>query len=91
MDSIKNIVSGVIGQMASGDGGHFKDIQAAWVKISKDQESWASDFKDGSLTISAKTSMRLVRLNLDRESLLKALQKEFPSVKKICFKVGRAL
>jgi len=88
MDSIKNIVSGVIGRMSSGDGGHFKDIQAAWAKISKDQQSMVADFKDGCVTISAKTSLRLVRLNLNRESLLKELQKEFPSIVKIRFKVA---
>ena len=39
MDSIKNIVSGVIERMSSGNGVSFKDIQAAWAKISKDQAS----------------------------------------------------
>ena len=88
MDSIKNIVSGVMGQMSSGKGGHFKDIQAAWEKISKDQGSRVADFKEGCITINADSSMRLVRLNLNRESLLKELQKEFPSIVKINFKVG---
>ena len=88
MDTIKNIVSQVIGQMASGDGGHFKDIQALWEKISKDQGSRIADVKDGCVTIYADSSMRLVRLNLNRESLLKELQKEFPSIVKISFKAG---
>ncbi len=87
MEPIKNIVSGVIGRMSSGDGGHFKGIQEAWVKISKDQGSRVADFKDGCVTISADSSMRLVRLNLNRESLLKELRKEFPSIVKIRFKV----
>ena len=78
MDTIKNIVSGVIGRMSSGNGVSFQDIQAAWAKISKEQESRVADFKDGCVTISAKNSLRLVRLNLNRESLLKELQKEFP-------------
>ena len=88
MEPIKNIVSGIIGRMSSGNGGAFQDIQVLWVKISKEQESRIADFKDGCVTISAKDSLRLVRLNLNRESLLKELQKEFPSIKKICFKVG---
>lgn len=88
MDPIKNIVSDVIGRMSSGHGRSLADIQEIWVKISRDQESRVTDFKDGCLTISAKTSMRLVRLNLGREGLLKELQKEFPSIKKISFKVG---
>jgi len=88
MDSIKNIVSGVIGKMSSGTGGTFVDIQSAWSRISKDKASRITDFKDGSLTIIADSSMRLVKLNLNRESLLKELQKEFPSIVKIIFKVG---
>jgi hypothetical protein len=88
MDSIKNIVSDVIGRMSSGEGGLFKDIQAAWVKISKDQGSRVADFKDGCVTITADSSLRLVRLNLNRAGLLKELQKEFPSIVRISFKVG---
>ena len=89
MEPIKNIVSGVMGRMSSGNGGTFQDIQASWVKISKDQGSRIADFKDGCVTVSAKTSLRLVRLNLNRESLLKELRKEFPSIMKINFKVGQ--
>ena len=88
MDSIKNIISGVMGQMSSGNGGTFQDIQAAWTKISKDQGSRVVDFKEGCMMISADSSMRLVKLNLNRESLLKELQKDFPSIVKISFKVG---
>ena len=88
MDSIKNIVSGVIGKMSSGTGGTFVDIQSAWSRISKDKASRITDFKDGSLTIIADSSMRLVKLNLNREALLKELQKNFPSIVKINFKVG---
>jgi hypothetical protein len=88
MDPIKNIVSEVIGRMSSGKGGAFEDIQAAWVKISRDQGSRVADIKDGCVTISADSSLRLVRLNLNREILLKELQREFPSIVKISFKVG---
>jgi len=88
MDNIKNIVSGVLEKMSSGAGGAFYDIQAAWVKISKDQGSRVVDIKDGCLKISADSSMRLVKLNLNREALLKEIQKEFPSIVKISFKVG---
>ena len=87
MDSIKNIVSGVIGRMSSGTGGSFQDIQAVWARISKEQNSRVSDFKDGCVTINADSSMHLVKLNLNREDLLKELQKEFPSIVKISFKV----
>ena len=87
MDSIKNIVSGVMGRMSSGTGGDLQNIQASWERISKDKGSRITDFKNGCVTISADSSMRIVRLNLNRESLLKELKKEFPSILKISFKV----
>jgi hypothetical protein len=88
MESIKNIVSSVIGRMSSSTGGTFADIQEAWVRISKDNGSRVADFKQGCVVINADSSMRLVGLNLNRERLLKELQKEFPSIVKISFKVG---
>ncbi len=89
MDSIKNIVAGVIGRMSSSKGGSCQDIQTAWERISQDKESRVTDFKDGCVIINANSSMRLFKLNLNRESLLKELQKEFPSIVKISFKVGQ--
>jgi len=88
MDSIKDIVSGVMGKMSSGNKGTFADIQAAWTRISKDQGSRVADFKDGCLIINADSSMRLVKLNLNREGLLKELQKDFPLIVRISFKVN---
>ena len=88
MDPIKDIVGGVMGRLSSGNGTSTQEIQMMWAKVSKDSNSKVTDFKDGCLTISADSSMRLVKFNLNRELLLKELQKEFPSVKKISFKVG---
>jgi hypothetical protein len=88
VDEIKNIVSQVIGRMASHQGEAFQDIQKAWEKIAGAKGSRVAEFKDGSLTIYADTSMRMVRLNLNKQSLLQQLNQEFPSIKKICFKVG---
>jgi len=88
MDPIKDIISEVMGRMSSSTGGSFYNIQAVWAKISKDQGSKVVDFKDGCVIICADSSLRLVKLNLNREVLLKELQKEFPSIIRINFKVG---
>ena len=45
-------------------------------------------YTEGCVTITADSSLRLVKLNLNRDSLLKELQKEFPSIVRINFKVG---
>ena len=88
MENIKNIVSSVIGRMSSGSGVSPKEIQAAWARISTDSSSRVADYKDGCVVISAGSSMRLTRFNLNRENLLKELQKEFPSIVRISFKVA---
>lgn len=88
MDSIKDIVSGIIGRLSS-TSGSLGEIQAAWERVSKDKGTRVSEFKQGCLTVSADSSMRLVKLNLNREVFLKELQKEFPAVIKLSFRVGR--
>ena len=88
MDPIKNIVAEVIGRMSSQQGASFQNIQQAWMRISGGKGSRVADLQDGCVTIYADTSMRMVRLNLNRQSLLQQLNQEFPSIKKICFKVG---
>jgi hypothetical protein len=88
MDTIKNVVSQVMGRMSGAAGGEFQDIQSAWAKIAKDPQSRVTGFKDGCVVINADSSMRLFRLNLNRESLLRELHKEFPSIVKISFKAG---
>ncbi len=87
MDPIKDIIADVIGKISSGKPGG-QELQAAWERISKDKGSKVVELKNGSVTISADSSLRLIRLNLNREILLKELQKEFPSIIKINFKVG---
>ena len=87
MDPIKDIVAQVIGRMASSTASP-QDIQALWARISGGKGSRVADFKDGCVTIVTDSSMRMVRLNLNRQSLLQALNQEFPSIVKICFKVG---
>jgi hypothetical protein len=89
MDTIKNIVSCVLDQLSCGNGVTDK-IQQAWEKISHDKGSRVVSLKQGCLTVAAQNSMRLVRLNLNREIILKELQKEFPSIVKIIFKVGQS-
>ncbi len=87
MDTIKDIVAQVMGKMASGQGASIQDIQEAWGRISKDSASRATALKDGCLTVSADSSLRLVKLNLNREALLKDMQKDFPTITRIHFKV----
>ncbi|MDE1921261.1 MAG: DUF721 domain-containing protein [Candidatus Omnitrophica bacterium] len=85
MDPMKDIVRRVMEQMSRPL--LLGDIAGGWERISGDKYSKATGFKDGCLTVSAQNSLCLIRLNLNREKLLQALQKEFPSIVKINFKV----
>ncbi len=88
MDNINDIVSSVMGRMSSAKAS-TKEIQEAWERIAGDKESRVSDCKEGCITITATSSMRLVKFNLNRDKILKELQKEFPFIAKIIFKVGK--
>ena len=90
MESIKDIVHHVIGQMSLGDAGNYQQIQEAWERISKDTHSKVVAVKKGDITINADNSMRLYKLNLNRERFLKELQKEFPGINKIYFRAKAA-
>jgi hypothetical protein len=87
MDPIKNVVSSLMEKMSSGKK-EFEGIQQIWEKISGDKGSRVSAIKEGCITITADSSMRLTKLNLYRNMFLKELQKEFPMIVKIHFKVG---
>ncbi len=89
MDPIKNIVAQVIDRMSSKPGASFADIQEVWTRISGGKGSRVTDLKDGRVTVTTDTAMRMVKLNFSRQSLLQQLNGKFPSIIKICFKVGK--
>ena len=60
MDTIKNIVSSMMGRMSSGNV-NPQDIQAAWERLTKDTTTHVADFKNGELLVVADSSMRLVK------------------------------
>jgi hypothetical protein len=89
MDPIKNILPAVMGSMSVREGISSVNIGQAWTRISGGKGSRVADLKDGCLTVHVDSTMRMVNLNLNREDILQQLNKDFPSVKKIYFKVGK--
>ena len=89
MDSIKNILPTVIGQMSSKEALASQDIQALWGRMCGKIGSRAVDLKDGCLTVHVDSPMRMVKLNLNKEDLIAQLNKQFPSIKRIHFKVAK--
>ena len=88
MDPMKDIVASVMQQMSTRGGVSLIAIQQAWERLGEHKGCKVVDFKDGCLTIGADASIRLVKLNMNRDALLKKLQKEFPSIVKLQFKVS---
>ncbi len=89
MDSIKDIIHDVIGQMAKAQGHQGGDINGIWQRISGGKGSSAVALKNGALTVHVDSAMRMVKLNLRREQSLDGMKKEFPAVERIYFKVGK--
>jgi hypothetical protein len=89
MDPIKNILSSVMGRMSAREGVSSVDIGQLWTRISGGKGSRIADLKEGCLTIYVDSTMRMVNLNLNREDLLQQLNKDFPSIKKLYFRVGK--
>jgi hypothetical protein len=89
MDPIKNILTSVMGRMSVREGVSSVNIGQVWTRISGGKGSRVADLKDGCLTVYVDTSMRMVNLNLHREDLLQQLNKDFPAIKKIYFRLGK--
>ena len=80
MDSIKDIIHDVIGQMSKAQGPKGVDINGTWQRISGGAGSSAVALKEGTLTVHVDSAMRMVRLNSRKEELLEGMKKEFPAV-----------
>ena len=89
MDSIKNIIPSVIGKISAQEGPSPDDIQSLWRKMGGATGSRVMDLKDGVLNVHVDSSMRMVKLNLDKEHFLKQINAVFPSIKRIHFKVAK--
>ncbi len=89
MDSIKDIIPSVIGEMSKFKPQEGMNIGQAWERISGGKGSRAVDLKDGTLFVHVDSSLRAVKLNLNKEILLGEMQRHFPKIKQIYLKVAK--
>lgn len=91
MDSIRDIISQVIGNLATKKPYSKRNIHEVWKIIAGDQanHSAVKDFNNGFLKIHVDSSARLFQLNLRKDDLIDDLKKEIPHLKDIIFKVGQ--
>jgi hypothetical protein len=89
MDAIKDIIPTVIGKISQHIPDTKKDIHAVWSRLAGGQGSRITNLKSGTLTVHVDSAMRMVKLNGRREEFLTDLQKDFPMIKTIYFKVAK--
>jgi hypothetical protein len=89
MDIIKDIIPTVIGKMASQSPDQKKDINALWSRMAGLEGSRIVNLKSGTVTVHVDSALRMVKLNGRKEAFIEELQRIFPDVKWIHFKVGK--
>lgn len=88
MNTIKDVIPGVIGELAKKRPQEL-DIVSLWTRISGNPKgSRVAEVKNGALTIVVDSSARKMVLFRKRQELLEELQNKIPTIKTIYFKVG---
>jgi len=88
MNTIKNIIPSVIGEMAKKRPQEI-DLSQLWQRIAgSPQGSRAAQIKEGRLTVLVDSSARKTQLFRKKDELLEQLQNKIPTIKTIYFKVG---
>ena len=88
MDNIKDLIPGVIGELAKKRPQEV-DVVSLWQRISGNAAgSRVAEIKNGNLTIIVDSSARKMHLFRQKEDLLQEIQSKLPAIKSIYFKVG---
>lgn len=94
MDEIKDIVSNVIRDLEQKRSRHQKDIHHIWpscVKPKEAEHTKVEGIKDGVLYVKADCSAWMFQCRLRYKTILQNVQKEFPDINRLYFKVGKIL
>jgi hypothetical protein len=92
MDEIRDVVKAVLHKMASHRRPDATEIYEYWQKLVDPQDlayTKVIDFQHETLFILVDSSVRLYKLNLQREKFLKQIQGQHPEIKRIHFKIGK--
>ena len=91
MDEIKDIVQQVIGKLAQEKQSDSEKIQLVWNEILKNEgveHTKISGWKERKLIVSVESSAWLYQFQLKKKKILLQLQKAFPEIENIYFKIG---
>jgi predicted nucleic acid-binding Zn ribbon protein len=92
MEDIKDIVNDVVRDLEKKRLQHQKDIHHVWlscVKTKEAEHTKVEGIKDSVLYVNADCSAWMFQCRLRYKTILQNIQKEFPDIKRIYFKVGK--
>ncbi len=92
MESIKNIVSQVVGDLTLRKPEKQIKIQRLWERIIGDKDNKHTmiiELKEGTLLVNVDAPARQYQFNLRKKKILDQLSEEIPDIKKIVFTIGK--
>ena len=88
---IRDIVCGVIGNMSSERGADALRVEDCFIRLLKEPEIphiLLKGLKDGQLYVNVDSSVWLYAMRVRTGYFLKEIQKDFPDIKRLYFKIG---
>ena len=92
MDNIKDVVCRVIGSLTCKGPQNYERIHELWREIMEDktgQHTRVAGVRKDQVLVMVDSSAWLYQMNLEKESILNKLKKEFPEIQSILFKIGK--
>lgn len=91
-EEIKDIVGKVIGEIAAKGPTKKQDIQNRWERLLDKKElkhTKIFEIKNDTLVVLVDSPVWLYQCNLKKKRLLTGMQKEYPEIQKLRFKIGK--
>lgn len=92
MDNIEDIVKNVIGQMADKKLEEYKKIDRLWINILNEGElnhTKLIGVKDGLISVVVDSPAWLYQMNIRKNTILRELKEEIPTLDTIRFRIGK--
>ena len=92
MDNIEDIVKNVIGQMADKKLEEYKKIDRLWINILTEGElnhTKLIGVKDGLISVVVDSPAWLYQMNIRKNTILRELKEEIPTLDTIRFRIGK--
>ena len=91
-EAIKNIIPGVIGKLSTGNPEWQSGLLRSWqanIDNKTKKHTMVVGLKNGRLLINVDSPVWLFQLSLKKPQMLRGLQKDFPELATISFRIGK--